>query len=208
MPNDTFFNLSEEKRELICAVAVEEFAEYSFDQASINRIVANAGIAKGSFYQYFEDKKDLFLYILQQIANEKMKYLAPTWQDLGDKDLFTSLRELTIVAIRFANEHPQYSEIGNWIMANKSSAIFNEIMVDNTDNLDSFFGVLLERAAARGEIRNDIDPRVLSQVIASMYLAAVDYPTSFAGKEFKESMLTSVDTFLEVLKNGIGRKEV
>ena len=53
MPKDTFFNLPEDKRALICKVALEEFGEYTFDQASINRIVAKAGIAKGSFYQYF-----------------------------------------------------------------------------------------------------------------------------------------------------------
>ncbi|NIV34346.1 MAG: TetR family transcriptional regulator, partial [Anaerolineae bacterium] len=50
MPKDTFFNLPEDKRALICKVALEEFGEYAFDQASINRIVAKAGIAKGSFY--------------------------------------------------------------------------------------------------------------------------------------------------------------
>ena len=74
MPKDTFFNLPEDKRTLICDVAIDEFAEYPFDQASINRIVAKSGIAKGSFYQYFEDKKDLFLHIMQLIAEEKINY--------------------------------------------------------------------------------------------------------------------------------------
>ncbi|MBK7920673.1 MAG: TetR/AcrR family transcriptional regulator [Chloroflexi bacterium] len=60
MPKDTFFNLPEDKRALICKVAVAEFAKHRFDKASINRIVAQSGIAKGSFYQYFEDKRIYF----------------------------------------------------------------------------------------------------------------------------------------------------
>jgi AcrR family transcriptional regulator len=208
MPTDTFFNLPDEKRELICAVAVEEFSEFSFDQASINRIVANAGIAKGSFYQYFQDKKDLFFYILRRIGEEKMKFLAPTWENLAGKDLFTSLRELTVAGIKFAHQHPQYSEIGNWIVANRSTEIFNEIMEDNTDTMNIYFGALVKKAIARGEIRADIQPEMLSQIIASMYLSAVDLPPEFAEREFDESMLATVDAFLEVLKNGIGMKEI
>jgi AcrR family transcriptional regulator len=81
MPKDTFFNLAEEKRTLICQVAIDEFAAYSFAQASINRIVDGSGIAKGSFYQYFENKDDLFLYVIQSIAEEKLNYLAPILQN-------------------------------------------------------------------------------------------------------------------------------
>ena len=207
MPTETFFNLPDEKRELICNVAVDEFAEYAFNQASINRIVANAGIAKGSFYQYFQDKKDLFFYILQRIADEKMKFIAPTWENLGDKDLFTSLRELTVTAVKFAHQHPKFSAIGSWIVANRSTEIFNEIMVDNTDTMNAFFGALIEKAIARGEIRSDFRTEMLSQIIASMYLCAVDYPTEFASEEFQEDMLESVDTFLAVLKHGISRSD-
>jgi AcrR family transcriptional regulator len=53
MPNQTFFNLAEEKREQITQVAIDEFANNDYGGGSISRIVARAGIAKGSFYQYF-----------------------------------------------------------------------------------------------------------------------------------------------------------
>jgi AcrR family transcriptional regulator len=71
MPKQTFFNLPEEKRQTIIDVAIEEFAENGFEAASINRIVANSGISKGSFYQYFEDKLDLFMHLVDILAQEK-----------------------------------------------------------------------------------------------------------------------------------------
>ena len=64
MPKQTFLNLPEEKRNTIITAAINEFAEYGLENASTNRIVANSGISKGSFYQYFEDKQDVFMYLL------------------------------------------------------------------------------------------------------------------------------------------------
>ena len=68
MPTATFFNLPEEKRNRIFNAAVEEFAGFRFSDASINRIVKAAGIPRGSFYQYFDGKEDLYLHILEKIG--------------------------------------------------------------------------------------------------------------------------------------------
>lgn len=66
MPTQTFYNLPKEKQDKIIMVSKEEFSEYSFYDASINRIVKNAEISRGSFYLYFENKEDLFVYLLEQ----------------------------------------------------------------------------------------------------------------------------------------------
>jgi hypothetical protein len=56
--SQTFSNLPEEKRQRILRIAIDEFADNDYDSASVSRIVARAGIAKGSFYQCFVDKDD------------------------------------------------------------------------------------------------------------------------------------------------------
>lgn len=65
MPSETFFKLSEDKKNKILKAAQNEFSRVSFEQVSIKNIVNNAGIARGSFYQYFKDKEDLLLYIVK-----------------------------------------------------------------------------------------------------------------------------------------------
>ena len=79
MPTNTFFNLPIEKKEKIINAAKSEFVEYSFHDASINRIIKSAGISRGSFYMYFENKEDLFVYILkgcrQRVIREVFKEL-------------------------------------------------------------------------------------------------------------------------------------
>ena len=65
MPTGTFFRLPEEKRERLVEAAWEEFTRVPFGEASINRIIRAANIPRGSFYQYFANKKeDLLVYLL------------------------------------------------------------------------------------------------------------------------------------------------
>ena len=59
MPTQRFLNLKEEKRKAILDAAFHEFSRTSYSGASINRIIKEADISRGSFYTYFEDKDDL-----------------------------------------------------------------------------------------------------------------------------------------------------
>lgn len=64
MPKSTFFNLPKEKRERIIKTAMDEFAQAPYQDTSINHLIKCMDIPTGSFYQYFEDKKDLYFHIL------------------------------------------------------------------------------------------------------------------------------------------------
>ena len=75
MPNQTFFNLPDKKRKAITDLATAEFAKNDYQNASITKIVKQAKIAKGSFYQYFEDKKELYLYLLDFASKEKIAFM-------------------------------------------------------------------------------------------------------------------------------------
>ncbi len=63
MPSERFLKLSEEKQRRILKAAVDEFARVPFENVSINQIIREADISRGSFYTYFEDKRDLLAYI-------------------------------------------------------------------------------------------------------------------------------------------------
>ena len=75
MPTSTFFNLPEEKKQKILKAANKEFARVPIEQVSIKNIVEDAEIARGSFYQYFEDKQDLFEYIMTSKVGDMQKNL-------------------------------------------------------------------------------------------------------------------------------------
>ena len=77
MPKETFLKLSKEKQQKIIKSAKKEFARAPIENVSIKNIVEEADIARGSFYQYFESKEDLLIYILKENSeklNTKLKY--------------------------------------------------------------------------------------------------------------------------------------
>lgn len=92
MPKEIFYRLPDEKRERIMAAAEREFLENSFEAASINRIIKEAAIPRGSFYQYFEDKKDIFLYIVSTHKNEAFGFVESFIKD-SDGDVFSFMRK-------------------------------------------------------------------------------------------------------------------
>lgn len=67
MPTKTFLRLPEEKQARLIDAAWSEFTRVSYADTSINNIIKNAGVPRGSFYQYFADKDDLFLYLLEDV---------------------------------------------------------------------------------------------------------------------------------------------
>ncbi|MCD8371256.1 MAG: TetR/AcrR family transcriptional regulator [Clostridiales bacterium] len=83
MPTERFRRLSAEKRMIIRKAAMKEFARVPFEKASINQIIQNAGISRGSFYTYFEDKQDLVSFLMEEINDELSEHCVRTLEENG-----------------------------------------------------------------------------------------------------------------------------
>lgn len=92
MPKETFFNLKEEKQRRILKAATEVFKQKSFDKASINEIIKLAEIPRGSFYQYFEDKEDLYAYMMLKQFQNNLQEFKQILQELHG-DLFATVKK-------------------------------------------------------------------------------------------------------------------
>ncbi|MDO5408308.1 MAG: TetR family transcriptional regulator [Eubacteriales bacterium] len=93
MPSDRFYRLPAEKKQLIREAAIREFARVPFEKASINQIIQNAGISRGSFYTYFEDKQDLLEFVLSDGCDQMMELCEENLKENGG-DLFAVLQYL------------------------------------------------------------------------------------------------------------------
>ena len=90
MPTQRFFNLKEEKRRAIVRAAVHEFSRVPYSVASINQIIKEADISRGSFYTYFEDKDDLLQYLVSGFR-EKCRERVYAQLELKQGDLFETV---------------------------------------------------------------------------------------------------------------------
>src|SRR5699024_1945490 len=86
LPKETFYNLPKEKKQKLIEALHREFSSYSLAKASIARIINDADIPRGSFYQYFEDKEDAFFYLFdnqtKDIADNLFHFLQSNKGDI------------------------------------------------------------------------------------------------------------------------------
>jgi AcrR family transcriptional regulator len=209
MPKDTFLNLPEKKRLMIEDAAMNEFAIHGFDNASINRIVADCQIAKGSFYQYFEDKRDLFNHLMTRIAEEKHNYISPVMLNPQAHDFFTLLQEMHRSALEFAKQNPKAALIGNQVYKNQEHPVHKEIFKGSRDAGKTFYNQLIALAISRGEIRADIDKEFVIHILMSLNVSTFEYyfetikGTDFNIAAVDEDVMDTVNLFIDFIKNGI-----
>jgi AcrR family transcriptional regulator len=79
MPRPRFATADAQLQRRIIEAATTEFAAKGYEAASLNRILLAAGLSKGSFYYYFDDKADLAAAVLAQLVDE----LRPLSAELG-----------------------------------------------------------------------------------------------------------------------------
>ena len=75
MPTKAFYKLDSDKQKRIIESAKREFSENYYEDASINKIIKEINMPRGSFYLYFENKEDLYLYILELYLKEFKRIL-------------------------------------------------------------------------------------------------------------------------------------
>ena len=105
MPMKLFTELDSEKQERILDAALKEFAEYGYENGSTNRIVKNCGISKGSLFKYFENKEDLYFYLIDTVSAEMAE---ETRVDIGklSKDLYERVIEYSVTEISWYVTNP------------------------------------------------------------------------------------------------------
>jgi|SRR5699024_137469 len=99
-----FKNLKSEKQEEIINAAIKEFVRSGFDKASTNEIVKEAKISKGSLFNYFHSKKDLYLYLIYY-CNKIIEHLNNKI-DKGERDLFQRIEKAGLEKFYVQQKHP------------------------------------------------------------------------------------------------------
>ena len=156
MPKQTFFNLDEEKRCKIIEIAVEEFAQNDYEAGSISRIVSKAGIAKGSFYQYFAGKKDLYLYLLELVSQQKGMFLQKNPPPESEMGTFAYLRWLFEMGVQFEFEQPQLASVAYRAFYGNNPFV-KELVAQVQSASNGFLESLIQQGIAHGDLRDDLD---------------------------------------------------
>ncbi|MFT8314978.1 MAG: TetR/AcrR family transcriptional regulator [Clostridium sp.] len=100
-----FEKLPEEKKKKIIDACIKEFSKNGYVNASTNNIVLNAGISKGSLFNYFDNKKNLYLYILDYAINFYVNLMLKK-MNINNPDILKRILEWAELKLSIAMEQP------------------------------------------------------------------------------------------------------
>jgi AcrR family transcriptional regulator len=213
MPKQTFFNLPTEKRETIMNAAIEEFAEYGLENASTNRIVKNSGIAKGSFYQYFEDKQDVFMHMLAVIEQQETEFLAARRPLDQNMDIFHYFRWLIKTGMEFGLSHPRMIQAA-WRVLLGEGLYYGQSFAQYRQKTTQGLTTLINGAMERGEVDPSVDVELAVMVMETWSNAITTYFLSEGVKQkdmlkWMRSHKTqeTIDKLLYVMEYGLRKTE-
>jgi AcrR family transcriptional regulator len=109
MPTSTFFALPEERRERLVREAIAEFSERPYAEASLSQIAQRSKIAKGSFYQYFTDKLDLYRWLVTEEAPRHKRAFIGQPKEGGE--FWSGFETLIERGMAFLVEHPRLARL-------------------------------------------------------------------------------------------------
>ncbi|WP_342481870.1 TetR/AcrR family transcriptional regulator [Paenibacillus sp. FSL L8-0340] len=150
----------EDKRTEIFNNGKAIFSTKGFKQTNVSDITKAAGIAVGTFYNYFSSKEKLFLEIFLE-ENVKLKKSIMKSIDLNEEPL-ALIKKLIELNINGMNSNPILKEWFNKDVFVKIEQQYREENgVDQVDFLYDSFAELFRRWQAEGKIRNDLDVELI-----------------------------------------------
>lgn len=207
MPKHTFYRLRDEKQESIMRAAIHEFVANGFTRAKIEDIAKSAGIAKGSMYQYFEDKKELFVYCAEWGLETFMKKLDERTSIRG-MDAFEYFHDSVGKSETLEEEH----ELVLFMQAiAREPDLVDPSMKAMYSVADVYGKALIQNSKRKGIVRTDID----DELLLDYFLAVterfkmrwmeryVDFTTTMTDEQ-SLTMTKEMAQMLKLLKNGMG----
>ena len=110
MPSSTFERLNHKKRARFLQEAYKEFSINTYQGASITNLVKTLAIAKGSVYQYFKDKEELYRYLVEETMHQLNTLLDKTCV-YENEEFFTWYNKLLIVQVKYLLSFPAHAII-------------------------------------------------------------------------------------------------
>jgi AcrR family transcriptional regulator len=155
-------NLDAVRRERLFQSAAEEFAEHGYDAASLNRIIAKAGIGKSSLYYYFEDKADLFTTIVERAVAMLIKEIGGFDPDkLTSKNYWDELERLCRAVTELSARNAWYVRLGRLFYQLRGNRREGAATDRAFRAARGWIQTLIERGQELGVVRTDLPTTLL-----------------------------------------------
>ncbi len=185
------------KREQILLAAVEKFLEKDFYQVTITEIAELASVGKGTVYEYFSSKEELFKESFSHCADVYLQLFRTHLSEINSAR--ETMEEIVVNHLALVkenrnklhllfNERPQsLKELQSWILERRREL------------LEGITGLVRE-GIKLGEIRPDVDPDLAGRYFLALNHMVIGEMVILDDVELNESRLKKL---LDIYWNGI-----
>ena len=185
--------------QLIIDTTINLFYKKGYFNTTINDIVTEAGVAAGTFYNYFPNKLALYKYILIEFQHEIRKQIAIAVSNVDSR--VDKEKEGIKTFIKFAVNNPHSYNI-IW----ESLYIDKNLFIDYYDGFAKRYEAGLKQSILEGEM-HDVDTELVSYILMGI--------TNFVGLKVVLDLGTNnddvdkiVDTVMDIIQSGIFTKQL
>jgi AcrR family transcriptional regulator len=168
MPKPTFSKIPAEKRDRVLTEAARLFAERGFSQTDMAQVAARANVSKGSLYDYFESKEDLYISVcrdgLRRSREAVYGGIKPDW------DIYRQVDHIFRSGSVFCLSHPQYVQMYLQISSPGMEVFANALTREVEGYTAGHLKKLIRDGTQKGIVRKDIDVNLTAYFINTLYI--------------------------------------
>jgi AcrR family transcriptional regulator len=167
MPTVTWARVDPARRAAVIEAAEAEFGAHGFSRGSLNVIARRAGVAKGSLFQYFADKRDLYAFIADIGSQRVRAYMEDLIRKLDpSRPFFEFLTELLDGWVAYYAEHPHERALH----AAATLEVDTEARVSVRNVIHRHYLEVLRPLVHAAQVRGDLRPDADTDVLLSLLL--------------------------------------
>ncbi|MBC7076243.1 MAG: TetR/AcrR family transcriptional regulator [Syntrophomonadaceae bacterium] len=189
------------KKEEIIRAAIQVFSSKGYHNTRMEEIAAAAGIGKGTIYEYFDSKLQLFQEMLKNSLQIYYKNL--DGREMKNLSVAEKIYMLMEAHFRFCRENKELTRIVFWETGTIDEEL-KEWVYAMRDEKEKRMQEIITEGISRGEIRN-LDPRLVTLVVIGI-LGATWIPLALEKWEIDPAFLAK--QFTDILVNGIKKEKL
>lgn len=167
MPTQTFLNLPQEKQDRVLTAAMTEFSQRNVEEAALSSIARQAGVPRGSLYQYFASKDDLYVYIFETLREQRRGYVQPAFEYYKTHPFLDFFEQFYLRDSQFLLQHPQHIELGKVMYSHARGVSLGLIHAVQRRYKEIFLiGIVYDQD--NGRMRSDLNAGVLADLCVHM----------------------------------------
>jgi AcrR family transcriptional regulator len=150
-------------RDRLLAAAAREFSRLGLERASIDAISVDAGYAKGTVYNYFPSKEELFLAVVEESCAQATDSASAAPQASAR----VRLRQTLFAFCAWAGAHEGFAKVlvRECLMGTPE---LHARLIRAEDPLLAEIRAILEEGLSQGEVRDDVPPELLALAISGL----------------------------------------